>query len=90
MGLKKFLYILDDQLVIAADLRLAEGLTGSKRIGAQRVRILVDIDSYVDYAVHSDLHLHAVAAHGFIFLFPVCKVNPRFANWEVTSYCLDS
>jgi hypothetical protein len=21
-------------------------------------------------------------------IFPVCKVNPRFANWEVTSYCL--
>ena len=30
MGLKKFLYILDDQLVAAADLRLAEGLIGSE------------------------------------------------------------
>ena len=30
MGLKKFLYILDDQLVVAADLRLAEGLIGSE------------------------------------------------------------
>jgi hypothetical protein len=48
VALHKFLYILDDQLVVAADLRLAEGLTGLKRIGAQRVRILVDIDSYVD------------------------------------------
>jgi len=26
MGLKKLLYILDDQLVVVADLRLAEGL----------------------------------------------------------------
>jgi hypothetical protein len=30
MGLKKFLYILNDQLVVAADLRLAEGLIGSE------------------------------------------------------------
>ena len=49
------------------------------------MRILVDIDSYVDYAVHSDLHLHAVAAYGFDILIPsmqgestICKLGGHF------------
>jgi hypothetical protein len=30
----------------------------------KRVTVLVDIDTNVDYCIHSDLHLHAVAAYG--------------------------
>ncbi len=81
-------HVFDHHLVVARDPALPEGLPGLERIRAQRIAVLVDIDADLDYSVHSDLHLHVVAQHAVLFVFPVCTVNPRFANREVTSYCL--
>jgi hypothetical protein len=62
--LAKSLDILDDQVALAVDPALPKIPVAGKIESTQGIAVLVDIDADVDYCVHGDLHLHAVAAYG--------------------------